>query len=270
MSDPTLFQISTHLYTNTDLGMYYCGKRINTKNHSYGPEIRKHYLFVFVNSGKAVLHTDTQDIPFGTHDMLIMYPDEKIHYTTSTDWSIQWVGLYGKTVDYFMEQTKISRNHPIVPITVYKNMEKTLRELYNCAHENTYSTKIMQTSLIYNFFSILFEHVNTETQEDYVYKAKKIIDYNYNFITVETLSETLNLNPSYLCRIFTEKMGVSPKRYILNKKMERAKELLSTNASISAISNSIGFTDSFYFSRIFKKYEGISPSEYKKQLLSLK
>ena len=61
-------------------------------------------------------------------------------------------------------------------------------------------------------------------------------------------------------------MGMSPKQYILEKKIARAKEFLdATEASILEISNSVGFLDPLYFSRIFKKKVGVGPEEYRKQ-----
>ena len=48
MNDSTMLERHTDLYSQGDIGMYYCGKRINTFNHEYGPMIRDHYLFVLV------------------------------------------------------------------------------------------------------------------------------------------------------------------------------------------------------------------------------
>lgn len=265
MKDLTLFEINTHTEIKSDFGLYYCGKRINTQNHIYGPEIRKHYLFVFVNKGEAVLHTKKGDIPFGTGDLLIMFPGEKIHYTTSTSWNIQWVGLYGESIDKFMKQLNVDKSHPIVSVVIPQKIEKILEDLYMYSKENTYSSEFMQTSLIYSFFAALFEQVNVKNIDDYVCRAKKIIDYNYDIITVDKLSKSLHLNPSYLSRIFRKKEKISPKQYILNQKMERAKSLLLTDLPLTEISSSVGFSDSLYFSRIFKQYEGINPTVYRKQ-----
>ncbi len=95
--------------------------------------------------------------------------------------------------------------------------------------------------------------------------ALRIIDYNYSSpITIEQIAKRVSLNPSYFSRIFTEQVGIPPKQYVLNKRLERAKELLKeTNASVFEIANSVGYDDQMYFSRIFKKHIGVSPIEYK-------
>jgi len=62
-------------------------------------------------------------------------------------------------------------------------------------------------------------------------------------------------------------MGLSPKEYILTNKMNLAKQLLyQTDLSIKEISVEIGYDDQLYFSRIFRKRTGYTPSEYKRIL----
>ena len=106
MQDKTLFEHKNHIHTDADIGIYYCGKRVNTLNHVYGPKIRDHYLLVLVNSGKAVLHSKS-DAVLKEHDLFVMCPGEKIHYTALTPWSIQWVGLYGDAVEYCISKHRI-------------------------------------------------------------------------------------------------------------------------------------------------------------------
>lgn len=58
MKDLTLFQVESPLHQNSDMGMYYCGKRLDMLNHVCGPEIRNYYLFVLVNKGEASFFTE--------------------------------------------------------------------------------------------------------------------------------------------------------------------------------------------------------------------
>ena len=65
--------------------------------------------------------------------------------------------------------------------------------------------------------------------------------------------------------VFERAVGKTPKKYIEDIKIDRARELLTHTAmSITAAAQSSGFTDSLYFSRVFKRKFGISPSEYRK------
>ena len=83
-------------------------------------------------------------------------------------------------------------------------------------------------------------------------------------ISVEHIAKTLNVDAAYFSRKFSSDMEISPKKYIMQKRIERSKELLATtDAGIFEISNSVGYDDQFYFCRIFKKSVGITPSEYR-------
>ena len=90
MPDNTLFEKHTEPLSD-GLGMYYCGKRVKTKNHVYGPEIRSHFLIVFVVEGNAVLKQADRDIAIKKDNILVMFPGERIYYRAVSDWSIQWI-----------------------------------------------------------------------------------------------------------------------------------------------------------------------------------
>ncbi len=266
MKNSTLFQASSDLYENSDIGMYYCGKRIQTPNHTYGPEIRNYYLFMLVNEGEASFFHKSGIIKLKAHDMLVMCPSEKIHYVANTLWSNQWIGLYGQAVDNYMKVLSVNGDNPIIHIEQYRELKILLDELYNISKERFEHTRYYQISLIYRFFSLLSQSTNKKTSTDIVDSAKKIMDYNFDKdITIAQIAATLYTNPAYLTRLFTERYRISPKEYLIEKRMTLAKKLLrESNSNIMEISNSVGYVDSLYFSRIFKKKEGISPLNYRK------
>lgn len=266
MNDFTMLERHTDLYNQSDMGMYYCGKRTNTPNHEYGPLIKDHYLFVLVNKGNAELYSDKK-IPFGEHDLLIMFPDQKVHYKALDSWSISWLGLYGKSVSDYIGMMNITPQNSIMQIPFYIELKTVMDKIYELSAESTFSAHTSIIGLIYEFFAVLLRCSSHSFKTDLVSSALKIIDYNYcSAISVERIAEHLSVDPSYFSRKFNQKTGKSPKRYIVEKRIERAIELLSsTNAGIFEISNSIGYEDQFYFYRIFKKYTGMSPSEYRKK-----
>ena len=114
-------------------------------------------------------------------------------------------------------------------------------------------------------FSFLFENGKTVQKESVVEDTINIIRHNYDgALSVSSIAEMLHINPCYLSRVFKEKIGMSPKEYILQHKINRAKELLeSTELSVTEIAHSVGITDSLYFSRIFKSKCKLTPSEYR-------
>ena len=86
-------------------------------------------------------------------------------------------------------------------------------------------------------------------------------------LNLKTIAKTLNVNPSYLSSLFKKEVGVTLTEYVTSKRIEHAVFLLnSTSMQISTIALYCGITDVQYFSKIFKKQIGKSPSEYRKMI----
>ncbi|MDE6960998.1 MAG: AraC family transcriptional regulator, partial [Lachnospiraceae bacterium] len=96
-------------------------------------------------------------------------------------------------------------------------------------------------------------------------QALSYIKGNYSRkISLASVSEYVGLSSGYLCRIFKEETGVSINAYINNLRMTKAGELLrDQNSYIKEVAVSVGFEDQLYFSRLFKRYYGVTPSEYR-------
>lgn len=105
--------------------------------------------------------------------------------------------------------------------------------------------------------------------EDYSYhiaKAENYIQTHYEEpITLESLAQHLGLNKSYLCTIFKKATKDSFCNYTNKVRVEESKKLLkNTNNSILDIALAVGFSSASYFNTIFKKLEGKTPLEYRK------
>lgn len=91
-----------------------------------------------------------------------------------------------------------------------------------------------------------------------------IEDHYRDRIDIAELSRLAGVSQQYLSRLFRTETGVSPVKYINRLRVKKAKELISgTHLNISEVAFQVGFDSLYYFSRVFKQYEGISPSTYK-------
>lgn len=97
-------------------------------------------------------------------------------------------------------------------------------------------------------------------------KIKNYIDQNYmSSITLESLSSAIYISKDHLSHLFKTETGVSPIRYVIQKRCEEASRLLlETDLSVKEVSQRVGYDDPVYFSHIFKKVTGISPNTYRK------
>ncbi len=100
-----------------------------------------------------------------------------------------------------------------------------------------------------------------------VAKTLTYIENNYmHRLTLSSISANVNLSTSYLCRVFKSEVGTSITSYLNNLRIRKAATLIKENTfSLKEISVMVGIDDQLYFSRLFKKCMGISPSEYGKR-----
>ncbi|SHE34959.1 response regulator transcription factor [Alkalibacter saccharofermentans] len=97
-----------------------------------------------------------------------------------------------------------------------------------------------------------------------------VLDYIDNNLgdnmPLEDAAKLLNVSPSYFSRLFKKEMGVKFITYTTNRKIEKAKAWLeTTDMPILNIALELGFKEANYFSKVFRKLEGITPTEYRKR-----
>ncbi|UJF36083.1 AraC family transcriptional regulator [Paenibacillus hexagrammi] len=102
-------------------------------------------------------------------------------------------------------------------------------------------------------------------------QAVRYLEQNYSeSITIDDLAENLDCNVRQLQRIFKAQLSMSPMEYLIQVRLDRAKEFLQhTNIPLGQIADAVGYSDSYYFSRLFKKYIGLSPSRFRERARQL-
>lgn len=129
-------------------------------------------------------------------------------------------------------------------------------------------------SLLYKIFAELQKHnYIPENQYDTIKIALRYIEENFlkENISVSFLAQKCGISESYLKKLFIKKSGLSPVKYIIQLKINHACDLLRAGTyTITEISEICGYDDVGYFSRQFKKYTGITPTEFKNKYKSSK
>lgn len=88
-------------------------------------------------------------------------------------------------------------------------------------------------------------------------------EYSKEDLNVEAIANHLYINAGYLRGVFKKEMGLQISKYLLNVRMQRAKEMLKQNTiKIAEVALMVGYSDPGHFSKVFKKYFGYSPREY--------
>ena len=98
----------------------------------------------------------------------------------------------------------------------------------------------------------------------------RFINENYcEAITLQSISRRFSISPSYLCQVFQREIGMTFTKYVTRLRIAQAGKLLArTTMPIATISEETGFSEYYYFARVFKKTMGLTPSEYRERKMN--
>ena len=257
MNERHILLINNHL---KDINPLVCGEHLCDKSHGFGPAIREFYLFHYVISGKGTFTSKNGTYNLSKGDIFIIRPYETNYYVADSinPWHYCWIGFESDIkCSFFVDRDilKMPECEGVFMDMIKSDRLKKSKELYLCGK-------------IYELLSIINEHIETEVKETtlkYVTKAKDYIASNYvGNLSVESISNYLNLDRSYFSTVFKKHEGRSPQQYIVDLRLQKAAELILNHGYKpgEAALNS-GYTDIFNFSRMFKRKFGVAPSKYK-------
>ena len=152
-----------------------------------------------------------------------------------------------------------------------KELIELMKKIEGCCYPNLQNPELSQQYLAEFLFLLLADATNhnrthnKKADNDYIKTACDYIKENYSSeITVSYLAQLVCLNENYFIRIFRERLGVTPNKYILDLRLFHAKNmLLETDLSSKEIAFSCGFNTPSYFSSCFKKRYKKSPEKYR-------
>ena len=262
-----------NLYKDTswnDIKLRFCGHSECLPLHYYGPGTRPYYLMHFVLSGKGRLVVNKTEY---------LIEEKQIFYTLSLHDAlpISWVGFNGELAPYFMH--RLGFGYPSLTkglsTEVFEEIKDLLEILISIKNDSTKNDLYTNGILLLLLSKVgtfienskeLPERKSRQNSESHVQRAISIVeDFYGRDLTVQYIADKLNLNRSYLSEIFSKQMGVPLKKYILDFRITQSEEFLFTSDwSVDYISQICGFSSPSYFSKIFKEYHGISPTEYRK------
>lgn len=212
------------------------------------------------------LHTEKSslsDVPLeyivlGVDNLLLNFP--KSLSLTTNDHQIK---LY--EIMNFSKDKELLLNHFNKLIDEIENKEFNY-EIICKSILNMFITHIIRSKTPLLFIEESKEKLNLEC-----IKIKDYIDSHYSQnITLDFLSNLTYMNKFHLVHTFTKQIGLSPINYAINKRIQEAKNLLATtNYSIRDIASIVGFSNSSYFSQMFKKISGITPKNYRDEILTV-
>lgn len=251
-----------------NIDLYFCGERIHTPNHEFGPSTRTHFLISLVTEGQASLLGKKKNVTFGKGDLIVMFPDVEYHYCAKDLWSIKWVGVGSADLGVFLERLGITPESPIVRCSEADRAEQLFDGIRSLSASPSPASVMRMKSLLCELIAIIAQsrEKGGEVFSPRSAEILKMIAANYaDDLRVESIAKQYHLDRSYLERTFRRDTGMSIREAITSFRIKKAQSLLrDTSFSISEVAKSSGFCDRLYFSKFFHKKFGMTPSEYRK------
>lgn len=268
-------------YKNTDktivaLSVYNTGRQKCPPGYPWGPGVRDHYLIHYIISGKGYYEMDHKKYSLNAGDIFIAFPGIPMTYYAheSDPWEYCWAGFNGSDALTILSAAGISRKAPVIyQFCNGAKFHEALNSIYESRGSGLYNT-VQMTGKLYEALAILLEDTQNTKKgtdgNDYVQKAVEYIHGHYVYpISVEDIADYTGISRSQLYRAFLKQTGKSPKEYLTDFRIQQACRLLkNTSLPITTIAGSVGFENSLYFSKVFHKLHGISPSLYREQALT--
>lgn len=223
-------------------------------SHRWGPGVRTYWLIHFVVSGRGYFKICDREYHLSSGEMFIIPPYVEVYYEADekSPWNYIWIGFTA---------SKLPATLPDV-----LNCPEAFRifgEMKNCENMEKGISAFL-TARLWDLFAILLKE--RDTRSDYVKKAVACIHSEYmKGITVSEIAKKLNLDRTYFSALFKRKTGIPPKQYLVDYRMSVAASLLLNQGySVSVTACSVGYSDIFTFSKMFKNHYGVSPNDYVK------
>lgn len=262
---------------NFDLNVDHYGAEICEGNYSFGPTLRDNFVLHFIVDGKGKFTIDGQTTELGVGDMFILPKGKVTFYQADSKhpWTYLWVGFSGSKAENILSKTQLLEQYFCHSTLKSKVLDQIVKLTQFRDQKLDDVTELQLIAELYKLLAYLIEESPSKAASDgsiliqnYIRQTKKIIHSQYGTsLKVGEIADKLNLNRSYLYKIFKEETGYAIKDYIVQVRMEKSADLLTnTTFHISEVANAVGFTDGLTFSKAFKKYFNQSPSNYRKAL----
>lgn len=234
--------------------------------------ILNNYQLVYITRGRGWFHMTDQKIEIRSGSMLIIppyvwhsyYPDKK------TGWQEYWIGFRGRHIDERYRNGYFSPDNIVRYIGYRENIIDKYKEALELSVKEQLGYQqvlaaIANSILAYVIFYDRNGSYSNDLMAEKINQARSIMRENMlGEVNLEEVAEKINMSYSWFRKTFKEYTNLSPAHYMMQLKLQKSKSLLlNSTKSVKEISFYLNYEDPAYFSAIFKKYVGCTPTEYK-------
>ena len=240
------------------------------------PEGRNDYQLLYIESGKGYFYFKGSKEPtvVTKGNMVLFRPKEpQVYYYYAVDKTeVYWVHFTGWKVEEYLERYELPKEENVF----FTGVSPDYPWIYNQIIRELQLQRENYEDMIRLFLRHIFLTINRyikegkQTKNDTINDIERAVHYfNENYskpISIEQYASEHLMSVNWFIHNFKNVMKVPPMQYIVSLRIAAAKGYLeNSNKNITEIANTIGYDNALYFSRLFRKYTGVTPSEYRKR-----
>ncbi len=268
--------ISEHSHLNITVNLFRAGNCSVRPDESMPFIDAEAFTMLAVRSGAGFFVSDACKTPVAPGQLLVAFPGQHARLSCiGTDaMNVTYLCFGGYLLDVYLNRASIYVTLPVAPDPT-GDLAHTLDEIYMRSQRlpNRYCKML---SLLYAMLARLLDenpahraHTAVEGDLNAHYYALRGIDFierNYSrALTTEQIAQRLGVSRKHLCAVFRQTIGITPKKYTILYRVERAEKLLrDTPKSMAEIAEAVGYSDQFHMSKEFARMVGVTPSEYRR------
>lgn len=264
----TIYPVYTH---ENPLPFYLTGIGISDPEYCVKREngLVSHQLLMTLE-GEGRLEIDGKSFILNKGSCLYLPPNvPHEYYPVENSWKTAWIVFRGSCISQVMKSMGFDGY-------ILKEEQNTAKFMQSfdriyAAAQDSLGGQEKCSALIYELILSFRQDMRTSFSSEsscseIAEKTVRYIDENYSSdITLSELADNAGVSEQHLCRVFKSVMNMRPMEYLARRRIAVSKSLLLDNKkSITEISSEVGYSGLTYFGMVFRKYEGISPKEFRR------
>ena len=231
------------------------------------------YLFFIVISGSGNLIYNGVTYKLKTNDCVFIDCKNPYSHSTADDlWRLKWVHFNGTNLQSIYDKYISRGGEPVFDTENTGDCIRLLDDIYRIADSADYIRDMKINEMLGSLLTIIMsrswhpENSKQALKRQEIGSVKAWLDKHYKEkIMLDDLAKQFFIDKYYLSKIFKDKYGITINTYLSQKRITSAKRMLRfSDKTIEQIGCEVGISDTNYFTRLFRKIEGITPGEYRK------
>ncbi|RTE10696.1 AraC family transcriptional regulator [Paenibacillus whitsoniae] len=255
----------------TDLSVLEVGTQQCLPAMTFGPSVRDMYILHYVHSGYGTYTAGRHTEQIGPGGLFLVVPDTVHTYEADADepWRYSWFGFVGTMAPRLALLAGFTSPTPVREAPPSGAAAALFADLMSLRDES--AKELLLVGQLYRIFGMLAVPDDTPAlQADVGQHVRKAVSYmNARYaerIGLDDIAAYVGLDTKYLCRLFQQRLSMSPYRYLTDIRMRKACRLLRRQMlSIAEVARAVGYPDPLLFSRMFKRTIGVSPTAYREK-----